>query len=129
MPAGIGRDLGRAAVRADREAAKALHPLANTRMLSAIQRGSLGSGYFRMLARALGNARLRGPAILTDLGEIDTPDILGEVADLLYHALVLCAERGLPPSAVIDHRFIVPSRSLAKTTRPSHHIGSRLVPG
>lgn len=26
----------------------------------------------------------------------------GELADLLYHALVLCAERGLPPSEVIE---------------------------
>lgn len=28
--------------------------------------------------------------------------LAGEVADLLYHALVLLAERGLPPAAVID---------------------------
>ena len=76
-------DLGKAAVRADREAANALLPLANTRMLSAIQRGPVGSSYFRMLAHALTNARRRGPAIITDLGEVDNPDILGEAADLL----------------------------------------------
>ena len=29
-------------------------------------------------------------------------ELAGELADLLYHSLVLCAERGLPPSAVID---------------------------
>jgi phosphoribosyl-AMP cyclohydrolase / phosphoribosyl-ATP pyrophosphohydrolase len=28
--------------------------------------------------------------------------LAGELADLLYHALVLCAERGLPPGAVIE---------------------------
>ena len=28
--------------------------------------------------------------------------LAGEAADLLYHALVLLAERDLPPSAVID---------------------------
>jgi phosphoribosyl-ATP pyrophosphohydrolase len=28
--------------------------------------------------------------------------LAGEVADLLYHALVLCAERGLSPEAVIE---------------------------
>lgn len=28
--------------------------------------------------------------------------LAGEAADLLYHALVLLAERGLPPSAVVD---------------------------
>lgn len=31
-----------------------------------------------------------------------TDALAGELADLLYHALVLCAERGLPPAAVID---------------------------
>ncbi len=29
-------------------------------------------------------------------------ELAGELADLLYHSLVLCAERGLPPSVVID---------------------------
>jgi phosphoribosyl-ATP pyrophosphohydrolase/phosphoribosyl-AMP cyclohydrolase len=28
--------------------------------------------------------------------------LAGEVADLLYHAFVLCAERGLPPEAVVN---------------------------
>lgn len=28
--------------------------------------------------------------------------LAGEVADLLYHSFVLCAERGLPPSAVLE---------------------------
>ncbi len=31
-----------------------------------------------------------------------TAELAGELADLLYHSLVLCAERGLPPGAVID---------------------------
>jgi phosphoribosyl-ATP pyrophosphohydrolase/phosphoribosyl-AMP cyclohydrolase len=31
-----------------------------------------------------------------------TDELAGELADLLYHSLVLCAERGLPPSVVID---------------------------
>ena len=30
------------------------------------------------------------------------PALAGEAADLLYHALVLLAERGLPPSATIE---------------------------
>ena len=34
--------------------------------------------------------------------ERPTGELAGELADLLYHSLVLCAERGLPPSAVID---------------------------
>ena len=31
-----------------------------------------------------------------------TEALAGELADLLYHSLVLCAERGLPPATVID---------------------------
>jgi phosphoribosyl-ATP pyrophosphohydrolase/phosphoribosyl-AMP cyclohydrolase len=34
--------------------------------------------------------------------ERPTDELAGELADLLYHSLVLCAERGLPPSVVID---------------------------
>jgi phosphoribosyl-ATP pyrophosphohydrolase/phosphoribosyl-AMP cyclohydrolase len=34
--------------------------------------------------------------------ERPTEALAGELADLVYHTLVLCAERGLPPSAVID---------------------------
>jgi phosphoribosyl-ATP pyrophosphohydrolase len=33
--------------------------------------------------------------------ERPSAELAGELADLLYHALVLCAERGLPPSEVI----------------------------
>jgi phosphoribosyl-ATP pyrophosphohydrolase/phosphoribosyl-AMP cyclohydrolase len=35
-------------------------------------------------------------------GERPLSELAGELADLLYHSLVLCAERDLPPSAVID---------------------------
>jgi nanoRNase/pAp phosphatase (c-di-AMP/oligoRNAs hydrolase) len=36
-----------------------------------------------MLADALRNARVQGPAVITDLGEIDNPDMIAEVADML----------------------------------------------
>lgn len=39
-------------------------------------------------------------AVASSAGTRDA--LAGEAADLLYHALVLLAERGLPPSAVID---------------------------
>jgi phosphoribosyl-ATP pyrophosphohydrolase/phosphoribosyl-AMP cyclohydrolase len=41
------------------------------------------------VAERLGEERPRG-------------ELAGELADLLYHALVLCAERGMPPGQVID---------------------------
>jgi nanoRNase/pAp phosphatase (c-di-AMP/oligoRNAs hydrolase) len=77
------RDLGSEASSTDVEAAKQLYPLANTRMLSMIQRGSVSGGYFQMLARGLLHARVRGRAILADLGAVENADILGELADLL----------------------------------------------
>ena len=77
------QDLGREAARADVEAIEFLYPFANKRMLSNIQRGKVPRIYYQMLADALRNARTQGPAIITELGDIDNPDMIAEVADLL----------------------------------------------
>ncbi len=76
-------DLGRESSLSDAEAIGFLYPFANKRMLAVIQRGKVPRGYYQMLADALRNARVQGPAILTELGEIDNPDMIAEVADLL----------------------------------------------
>jgi nanoRNase/pAp phosphatase (c-di-AMP/oligoRNAs hydrolase) len=77
------QDLGREASRFDIEAIEFLYPFANKRMLSIIQRGKVPRVYYQMLADALGNARVQGPAIITELGDIDNPDMIAEVADML----------------------------------------------
>ncbi len=77
------QDLGREASRADVEAIEFLYPFANKRMLSIIQRGKVPREYYQMLADALRNARCQGPAIMTELGDVDNPDMIAEVADLL----------------------------------------------
>lgn len=77
------QDLGREATQVDVKAIEWLYPLANKRMLSQIQRGSVPRVYFQMLAEALKNARIYGTAIVTSLGRIDNPDMIGEVADFL----------------------------------------------
>jgi nanoRNase/pAp phosphatase (c-di-AMP/oligoRNAs hydrolase) len=77
------QDLGREASRFDIEAIEFLYPFANKRMLSVIQRGKVPRVYYQMLADALRNARTQGPAIITELGEVDNPDMIAEVADLL----------------------------------------------
>ncbi len=77
------QDMGREASRFDIDAAEFLYPYANKRMLGVIQRGKVPRVYYQMLADALRNARVQGPAIITDLGEIDNPDMIAEVADLL----------------------------------------------
>lgn len=77
------QDLGRDATRADIDAVTAVYPLANQRMLAAIQRGRVERNYFQMLSDGLRNARVFGPAIVTGLGAVENPDMTGEIADLL----------------------------------------------
>jgi len=77
------QDLGRESSRFDIEAIEFLYPFANKRMLGVIQRGKVPRVYYQMLANALRNARVQGPAIITELGDIDNPDMIAEVADLL----------------------------------------------
>ena len=88
------QDLGREAVRADVEAIGALYPMANKRMLSHIQRGKVQREYFDLLAKAIENAKIYDNCIITSLGEIAIPDMVGEVADLLlrddHAAWTLC---------------------------------------
>lgn len=77
------QDLGREAKKADIGADLYLAPLANLRMLAQIRQASLPPRYFELLRRALSAARVYGRGIIADLGEVDNPDMMGEVADLL----------------------------------------------
>lgn len=77
------QDFGREAIKADAEAVSLLFPLANKRMLGEIQRGSVQRTYFNMLDIALKKACIYERCIVTSLGLVDNPDIIGEVADLL----------------------------------------------
>lgn len=77
------QDLGRDTSRADIQALTELFQAANNRMLSEIQRGKVQRDYFQMLSDALKKARVYGNAIVTNLGSIDNPDMIAEVADLL----------------------------------------------
>jgi nanoRNase/pAp phosphatase (c-di-AMP/oligoRNAs hydrolase) len=77
------QDLGREATKADIVAIEALYPLANKRMLSQIQQGRVPSAYYQMLSTALANTKLYSHALICNIGDIDNPDMIGEVADLL----------------------------------------------
>lgn len=77
------QDLGRQAIRADMEAINVLYPLANKRMLSDIQRGSVQREYFTLLLHSLQHAKIYGDSIITMLPDVKIPDMIGEVADLL----------------------------------------------
>lgn len=77
------QDLGRDTTSADIDALMKLYPLANKRMLSQIQRGLVRREYFRFLSQAIDNARVFGQTVISNLGMVDNPDIIGEMADLL----------------------------------------------
>ena len=77
------QDLGRESGGPDIEAVEALYPLANKRMLGQIQRGRVPTEYYQMLGTALSSARLYGRCAISALGQVDNPDMIGEVADLL----------------------------------------------
>jgi nanoRNase/pAp phosphatase (c-di-AMP/oligoRNAs hydrolase) len=77
------QDLGRDTTKADLDVVMAVYPIANKRMLSEIQRGRVQRNYFQMLSDGLRNARVCGPAVITGLGEVENPDMIAEIADLL----------------------------------------------
>jgi len=77
------QDLGRDTTSADVDALMRLYPLANKRMLSQIQRGLVRREYYRFLSVALRDARIFGSTVISNLGEVDNPDMVSEMADLL----------------------------------------------
>jgi nanoRNase/pAp phosphatase (c-di-AMP/oligoRNAs hydrolase) len=77
------QDLGREATQADIYAMEALYPLANKRMLSQIQQGREPPAYYQMLMTALANTKIYEHCIICNIGDIDNPDMIGEVADIL----------------------------------------------
>jgi nanoRNase/pAp phosphatase (c-di-AMP/oligoRNAs hydrolase) len=78
------QDLGRDTTKADLDVVLAVYPIANKRMLSEIQRGRVERNYYQMLSDGLRNARVFGPAVVTGLGTLENPDMIAEIAALLW---------------------------------------------
>lgn len=76
-------DLGRDATQADIDAFLALYPVSNKRKLGRIETERLPREYFAILDRSLRNAKCYGRCVVSSLEEIENPDMIGEVADLL----------------------------------------------
>ncbi len=77
------QDFGREFSAADREMYDRLYPQCDTRALARIQLPRLPLGYFRNLHEALENVESVSTLVVSHLGEIDQPDIVPEIADLL----------------------------------------------
>ncbi len=80
------QSLGREWGPADRDAYRSLLPLCNNRILYRITHPSLPQGYFARVNTALESARIYDDALIFDLGEVDQPEIVAEMADFLLRA-------------------------------------------
>ncbi|MCM2264056.1 MAG: DHH family phosphoesterase [Desulfuromonadales bacterium] len=78
--------LGREWSSADREAYRSLLPLCNSRILYRITHPSLPCGYFAKVNTALESARIYDVVLVFNLGSVDHPEIVAEMADFLLRA-------------------------------------------
>jgi nanoRNase/pAp phosphatase (c-di-AMP/oligoRNAs hydrolase) len=77
-------DLARPVSSADERVFAAVYALADKRLLGRIQRARVPQGYYLALERGLRRATIHDTAVVTHLGVVEQPDIVPEVADLLF---------------------------------------------
>lgn len=77
------RNLGREASAADIAAYLYLVRLADPQLLAEIEHPQVPLDYFRVLNKAIMRGKIYGTMIVSDLGEIYTPDLCAEIADRL----------------------------------------------
>lgn len=77
------QDLGREARRSDRDAYLALFPMTNKTLLNSITHPPLPREYFASLHSALEHATLYGNVLVAALKEVQFPELVSELADLL----------------------------------------------
>jgi len=75
------RDLGRETEDVDVQAYLWLFPMVDKEALSQIEHPRLPAAYFRLFHTAIEKAVVYGNAVITDLGEIYSPDMVAEVAE------------------------------------------------
>ena len=77
------QELGREAGYADREVYLSLLARADKEAVARIQRAAVPRDYFRVFQVAIENARVYGDTVITDVFEVDSPDMVAEIADLM----------------------------------------------
>ncbi|MEA3545161.1 MAG: DHH family phosphoesterase [Thermodesulfobacteriota bacterium] len=77
------QDLGREWSKADREAYLKLLPLSNNRILFDIIHPQVSRDYFSSFRTAIDNAQIYGEILVSNLGKIENPDLVAELADFL----------------------------------------------
>lgn len=77
------QDLGREAYPVDVESYLRLFPLADKKLLSKIVNSRVRKSYYTYLHQALETSQVYDNTLVSRLGEVDSPDIIPEIADLL----------------------------------------------
>lgn len=77
------RDLGRQTTETDVDSYLWLFPRIDKHLLGQIEHPDLPARYFQLYHKAFERAKVYGTAILTDLGEVYSPDMVAEVAERL----------------------------------------------
>lgn len=77
------KDLARESSQHELEAFRSLMPLADFNKLHQIAEPKVPAAHFAALDRALRAAEVRGPFLAVNLGTLDYPDLVAEIADLL----------------------------------------------
>jgi nanoRNase/pAp phosphatase (c-di-AMP/oligoRNAs hydrolase) len=128
------RDLGREAGADERDAYVELLPQADLHRLYAITSPKVGREHFVAVDRALRNAVCWGELLAVNLGSLDFPDLVAEVADLMMpydraHWVLCVARRGRRPR---HDRWRPPVRRRARRgraqdllRRPGRRAGAR----
>ncbi len=80
------QNLGREWSPADRDAYRSLLLLSNNRILYRITHPTLPLGYFAKFNAAMKSARIFGDVLVFNLDEVDQPEIIAEMADILLRA-------------------------------------------
>lgn len=78
-------DLGREASPADVSASIYLYPRSDPAAISRIRHARVPVGYFRSMHKAIARARRHRNVVVVELGLLDYPDMVAEVADLFMH--------------------------------------------
>ncbi len=77
------QDLGREWSKADREAYLKLLPISNNRILFDIIHPQVSRNYFSTFHAAIEHAKIYGEFLVFNIGEVENPDLVAELADFL----------------------------------------------
>lgn len=113
------RELEREASEADLHAYLEIFPKADLTLLNRIERPRIPSRYFEAFHQALGASLIHDRALVSDVGQVENPDLVAEIADFLI------------PLDVVDYALVMGRHQgrlyLSLRTRQEQHDAGRTI--